>query len=89
MVDLSRFRRRRDSPVARFYDKPSRERHYISIIGSLLSIVLLVVALCLKEWAKAGDEKCDFTFGLIKVYVNYKSPPIPTPPPAEYNSRWL
>ena len=73
MVDLSIFRRRRERLNPRFYDKPSRERHFFSIIGSVLSIVLLVVALALREWAKAGDETCDFTFGLTKVYITHKA----------------
>ena len=31
--------------------------------------MLLVVALALREWAKADDKNCSFTYGLIKVYV--------------------
>ena len=73
MVDLSRFRRRREQANPRFYDKPSRERHFFSIIGSVLSVVLMVVALALREWAKAGNEFCDFSFGLIKIYVTIKT----------------
>lgn len=45
----------------------------MSIIGSVLSIIMLVVALALREWAKAGDSKCDFTFGLTKVYITIKN----------------
>lgn len=92
MVNLSRFRRRRDQPVPRFYDKPSRERHFLSIISSALSMVLLIMALALREWAKAGDEYCDFTFGLIKVYVLHKdglAGPTPGPiGPTEYSSKY-
>lgn len=79
MVDLSRFRRRRSESNPRFYDKPSRERHYFSIIGSVLSFVLLVVALALREWAKAGDSRCDYIFGLTKVYINHRT----TEPPSQ------
>lgn len=73
MVDLPRFRRRQQQHPPRFYDKPSRERHFVSIIGSVLSMIMLVVALALREWAKAGDSKCDFTFGLTKVYITLKN----------------
>lgn len=69
MVDLSRFRRRRNEPVSRFHDKPSRERHFFSVIGSALSIVLLIVALALREWAKAANDQCKITFGLVRVYI--------------------
>ncbi len=73
MVDLSRFRRRREQLNPRFYDKPSRERHFFSIIGSVLSVVLLIVALFLREWAKAGDNLCEYTFGLTKVYITQRA----------------
>jgi hypothetical protein len=76
MVDFFRFGfgRRQEQQHRRFYDKPSRERHYVSIIGSVLSIVVLVVALALREWAKAGDDTCNFTFGLTKVYITHNNP---------------
>lgn len=83
MVDLSRFRRRREQQPPRFYDKPSRERHFLSIIGSVLSVVLLIVAIALREWAKASDSKCAFTFGLTKIYLDQLSDP---PNHEEYSS---
>ena len=75
MVDLPRFRRRQQQNPPRFYDKPSRERHFVSIIGSLLSVVMLVVAMALREWAKAKDDKCEYIFGLTKVYITHFNPP--------------
>ena len=73
MVDYPRFRRREPQRPPRFYDKPSRERHFVSIIGSVLSMVMLVVALTLREWAKGGDDACSFIFGLTKVYITHNS----------------
>ena len=74
MVNLSRLRWRSNRQQARhLYDKPSRERHFLSIIGSALSVILIIMALAMREWARAGDELCDFTFGLTKVYVQKKS----------------
>ena len=78
--------------MPRFYDKPSRERHFFSIIGSILSMVLLIVSLALREWAKAADENCELTFGLIKVYVRHIAGTAGATPapglnlPSEYNS---
>ena len=68
MVNLTRFRRNRDQQT-RFYDKPARECHFLSIIGSVLSIVLLILAMALREWAKGSDSQCDIVFGLTQVQV--------------------
>ena len=68
MVDLSRFRRRQQQRL-RFYDKPARERHFLSIIGSVLSIVLLILAVALQEWAKGSDTVCEYVFGLTRVEI--------------------
>lgn len=68
MVNLNRFRRNGDQQ-ARFYDKPARECHFLSIIGSVLSIVLLILAMALREWAKGSDSQCDIVFGLTQVQV--------------------
>ncbi len=76
MVNLNRFRRRNQHQAPRIVDKPERERHYLSIIGSVLSCILLIVCLCLKEWANAvvdtittGGQRgqCVFSFGLTQV----------------------
>jgi len=69
MVDLSRFRQRRTGNVP--YDKPSRERHFVSILGSVLSIVFLILALALREWAKVSryNGHCDLVFGLTQVQI--------------------
>ena len=70
MVNLTRFRRRSQQQAPRIIDKPDRERHYLSIIGSLLSSILLIVCLCLKEWANVNsneDGGCRLVFGLTEV----------------------
>lgn len=66
MVDLSRFRRRHQQQL-RYYDKPARERHFLSLVASVLSIIMLVLALSLPEWAKGRVSQCDFVFGLTQV----------------------
>ncbi len=81
MVNLTRFRRRNQQQAPRIVDKPERERHYLSIIGSVLSCILLIVCLCLKEWANAVVDKstnsvgqvgqCVFSFGLTQVSCIY------------------
>lgn len=74
-MNLSRLRRRQHQLTSYLHEKPSRERHYLSIIGSSLSVVLLVVAMSLRQWARAetvngeGTTLCYFTFGLTKVHV--------------------
>ncbi len=83
MVNLNRFRRRNQHQAPRIVDKPERERHYLSIIGSVLSCILLIVCLCLKEWANAvvdtittGGQRgqCVFSFGLTQVsYIDGSS----------------
>ena len=60
-------RRNRQQQV--FYDKPARERHFLSIIGSVLSIVLLILAMALREWAKGNDANCEIVFGLTQVQI--------------------
>lgn len=71
MVNLSRLRRRNQQQQApRIIDKPDRERHYLSIIGSVLSCILLIVCLCLKEWANGNDGNCAIVFGLTQVTYN-------------------
>ena len=73
MVDLSRFRQRRTGSTP--YDKPSRERHFISILGSVLSMVFLILALALREWAKVSNYngRCDIVFGLTQVQIQDSS----------------
>ena len=71
MVDLSRFRQRQNGSIP--YDKPSRERHFLSIIGSVLSILFLILALALREWAKVSFESCDLVFGLTQVQIHEAS----------------
>ena len=68
MVDLSRFRRRNRHQML-LYDKPARERHFLSIVGSVLSMVLLILALALREWAKGKDNVCNYIFGLTQVQI--------------------
>jgi len=67
MVNLNPFRRRNDQQAHRIVDKPDRERHYVSIIGSILSGILLIVCLCLRQWANGSSKDCDFVFGLTEV----------------------
>ena len=69
MVNLNRLWRRQD-PQYRFLDKPARERHFISIAGSVLSNVLLILALALKNWAKGDDKRCSYVYDLTEVKVH-------------------
>ncbi len=68
MVNLSWFRRRQQQQL-RYYDKPARERHYLSLVGSVLCIVLLILALALREWGKGSSELCSYVFGLTQVHI--------------------
>ena len=78
MVNL--FRRSNQSQQAqRVHDKPARERHYLSIIGSVLSCMFLIVSLSLKEWAKGNDGQCDFVFGLTQVSIVDSTPGVLNP----------
>ena len=72
MVDLSWFRRRQQAGP-RPYDKPSRERHYVSVACSCLSVVLLVLSLSLQEWGKAETTRCKFTFKLTQAVIEDKA----------------
>ena len=68
MVDLTRFRRRQQQSD-RIHEKPARERHFLSIIGSVLSFIMLILSLALPEWAKGEDGECDYIFGLTQVKI--------------------
>ena len=70
MVDLSRVLRRPQQQAPRVHDKPARERHFLSIICSVLSSIFLILALALKVWAKGGDSRCSYVFGLTQVYID-------------------
>lgn len=72
MVDLSWFRRRQQARL-RPYDKPTRERHILSIVFSCLSVALLVLSLALQEWGKADINGCKFTFKLTQVEIKSQS----------------
>ena len=69
MVDLSRILRRPQQQARRVYDKPARERHFLSIICSVLSSIFLIMALALKVWASGHNEQCSYVFGLTQVYI--------------------
>ena len=69
MVDLSRILRRPQQQARRVYDKPARERHFLSIICSVLSSIFLIMALALKVWASGSSEQCSYVFGLTQVYM--------------------
>ena len=69
MVDLSRILRRPQQQARRVYDKPARERHFLSIICSVLSSIFLIMALALKVWANGTSDQCNFVFGLTLVYM--------------------
>ena len=70
MVNLSRILRRPQQQARRVYDKPARERHFLSIICSVLSSIFLILALALKVWANGEDSRCTFTFGLTQVSID-------------------
>ena len=82
-MDLSWFRRRQQAGL-RPYDKPSRERHFVSVACSSLSAVLLLLALSLQEWGKAETSKCKFTFKLTQVVVEDK----PSHHDYHFKSKW-
>ena len=69
MVNLGRFRRRQQQLNLSLTDKPSRERHFLSITSSVLSGILLILALVLPEWAKGSHGDCSYKFGLTKVEI--------------------
>ena len=69
MVDLSRILRRPQQQARRVYDKPARERHFLSIICSVLSSIFLIMALALKVWASGHNDQCSYVFGLTQVYL--------------------
>lgn len=73
MVNFAWFRRRNQQPL-RFYDKPARERHYLSLVGSILCIVLLILAVALREWAKGSSKNCSYVFGLTQVQIKHSGP---------------
>lgn len=73
MVDLSRILRRPQQQARRVYDKPARERHFLSIICSVLSSIFLIMALALKVWASGDNNECSFVFGLTTVYIVHSS----------------
>lgn len=77
MVNLTRLRSRSGHHPHhlnyQLHDKPSRERHLVSVLCSVFSILFLVLALSMKEWAKASNVSCDLVFGLTKVHVKHKN----------------
>ena len=46
---------------------PRRERHILSIVSSVVSCTVLIVALALKEWATSDANDCNFVFALTSV----------------------
>ena len=66
MVNWNRFRRHHSLSL---YDKPARERHLVSLTCSILSVITLIIALILPQWAYARIAgHCDCEFGLTKVF---------------------
>ena len=59
------FRRNQGLPL---YDKPARERHGVSVTCSVLSVMCMITALSLPQWATSGSTTCNCVFGLTKVY---------------------
>lgn len=62
------FRRRQDA-WQRLHGKPSRERHFTSMMFSVAAVLCLAVAVGLPWWAVGGSKngKCYFEFGLVSV----------------------
>ena len=53
----------------RLHGKPSRERHFTSMMFSVAAVLCLAVAVGLPWWAVGGSKngKCYFEFGLVSV----------------------
>lgn len=69
MVNFNWFRRRQRQQQLQWQDPnvPRRERHISSIVSSVISCTVLIVALALKEWATASYENCSYVFALTSV----------------------
>ncbi len=63
--DFITFHRNRNGLVL---NKPIREKHLVSVLCSLMTIVCIVVALSMQQWAVSGSSLCDCSFGLTKVH---------------------
>ena len=61
--------RRRPDAWQRLHGKPSRERHFISMMFSIAAVLSLAAAVGLPWWAVGGSSngKCFFDFGLVSV----------------------
>ena len=68
MVNFNWFRRRQRQQL-QWQDPnvPTRERHILSIVSSVISCTVLIVALALKEWATADTSDCNYVFALTSV----------------------
>ena len=62
------FRRRQDA-WQRLHGKPSRERHFTSMMFSVAAVLSLAVAVGLPWWAvgSSSNGNCYFEFGLVSV----------------------
>ena len=63
--DFLNFRRNRNVILL---DKPIRERHLLSALCSLMTVVCIIAALSMQQWAVSGSSKCDCSFGLTTVH---------------------
>ena len=78
MVNLDRFRSRSQRRYYRLNDKPTRERHYLSVAGNIVSSIFFVLALAFRDWATGTDAQCTYSFGLTQVVLKPRAASEPT-----------
>ncbi len=87
MVNPFRLRGRdRRQQSYRLNEKPPIERHYVSVLGSAMSIITLVLALTLKVWATGKNTSCNVVFGLTSVTISYLHQNFTHHTPSTYSS---